>query len=104
MKFFVFILSFYMLALNCFPCGDSTECDTKELQKISAPTHHKDHPHETEACAPFCSCACCGAAVFYQPVINAKTITLVFSQRVFHYKNDFNSYDFQSVWQPPKIS
>jgi hypothetical protein len=104
MKFFVFMLSFYMLALNCFPCGDSQECNLKQEQEISVTTSHQDHTPNTETCTPFCSCSCCAASAFYQPVLYAKTIPLDFQSFKFHNKADFSSYDFHSVWQPPKIS
>lgn len=103
MKFFAVILSFYMLALNCFPCGDGEECNVKTEQNISA-SHQQDHEHESEACTPFCSCACCAAAGFYHPVSNTKITQLVFhAGKILYLKDNFHSYDLHSVWQPPKI-
>lgn len=104
MKFFVFIFSFYILALSCLPCGDRQECNVKAEQKITASTPHQEHQHQTEACTPFCSCACCAAASFHQPVMYAKTNGLVFQKLTFYYNDDFLSYDFHSIWQPPRIS
>ena len=103
MKFFVVILSFYVLALNCFPCKDSGECNVKTDQNISA-SHQQHHEQESEACTPFCSCACCAAAGFYHQVSNTPITRLVLQAGKFFYLNDhFNSYDLHSVWQPPKI-
>ena len=92
-----------MLALNCFPCEDSAEWNVKTEQKIST-THQQDHEQESEACTPFCSCACCAAAGFYHQVSNTPITRLVLQAGKFLYPNDnFNSYDLHSVWQPPKI-
>ena len=104
MKILAFIMSCYMLALGCFPCGDSNECNETRQQKISTASQHQAHEHQDEACTPFCSCACCAAAAFHQPVAPCKNIAVAFHQLKFHYNDNFHSYDFHSVWPPPKLS
>jgi hypothetical protein len=104
MKFFAFIISFYFLALSCFPCGDGQECDTKAEQKISATADHQEHQHQTENCTPFCICACCAASVFCQPVESVKTHKLELQAAKFQYEISLISTDLHSIWQPPKIS
>lgn len=105
MKLFVFIFSFYVLALNCFPCGDSEGCNEIKNQKISFTAQQQEHQHETEACTPFCSCACCSAVSFYQPLCFTKMAPLVFKKINFHYhSNEFYSFNLHSVWQPPRIA
>lgn len=105
MKIFAFILSFYILALNCFPCGDGEECNETYEQSISMSAPNADHEHESEACSPFCSCACCAATGFYQPVQVAKITPPILHQAKFYYlKDHFNSHSLHAVWQPPRLS
>ena len=105
MKIFAFLLSFYILALNCFPCGDSEECNEIYEQSISIPTANTDHEHPSEACSPFCSCACCAATGFYQPVHVVKFNPSIHQQPKFYYlKDHFNSNNLHAVWQPPRLS
>jgi hypothetical protein len=101
MNFFALLLSFYMLTLSCFPCGDSEECNAKDRQEItSAPG---DHEHESEGCTPFCSCACCSSTGFYPGTNTPKHIELASEQVVFYSPPEyFDSYNAHAVWQPPR--
>jgi hypothetical protein len=102
MKFVAFLFSFYILTLNCLPCGDSRECDVQKEQTVSS-TSGQEHGHESEVCTPFCTCACCASAGFYPQLVNTKLATPVFERRSFqHLDDDFQSYDIHAVWQPPR--
>jgi hypothetical protein len=102
MKFFAFLFSLYILTLNCLPCGDSRECDVQKEQNVSS-TPGLEHGHESEACTPFCTCACCASAGFYAQLVITKGATPVFERMCFqHINDDFQSYDLKDVWQPPR--
>jgi len=103
MKFLTLLFSFYILILSCLPCGDRKECNTEEAQKISVTTTHQEHNHTTEACTPFCTCSCCVASAFYQPLTSFSTSNIVFQSVQFQYEVVFNSYDLHSIWQPPQL-
>ncbi|HPT21395.1 MAG TPA: hypothetical protein PLR88_05565 [Bacteroidales bacterium] len=103
MKFFTFILSFYILGLIAMPCADIKADNSSHKEKMtehSTDSRHHDHHH----CSPFCTCECC-----VTPVITDDTII------------EFNSYNYFSkvfdaysiayipnqlflIWQPPKLS
>jgi hypothetical protein len=101
MNFFVFLLSFYMLTLSCFPCGDSEECNAKDKQEVSSTSG--DHEHETEGCTPFCSCACCSSTAFCTGMNTPKYIALASEQVIFSGPPEyFDSYNAHAVWQPPR--
>lgn len=103
MKFFAFILSFYFLALSCFPCGDVQECNAKEDQKISISAQHEGHDHQTEDCTAFCSCGCCAVSAFYQPIESLKIPKPVLQSVKFEFEKSFISNDLHSIWQPPRL-
>ena len=105
MKFFSLIFSFFLLYISCLPCGDPQECNEKALQSIAASASHQDHQHSSEACTPFCSCACCAASVVYQPVANYQHASSLAGLQKFPIQKDsFLSQKFSAIWQPPKIS
>ncbi|MHA8107032.1 MULTISPECIES: DUF6660 family protein [Aquirufa] len=103
MKFFAFIMSIYLLVLSCLPCIDRQERNVMAEQKISATTQQQQHQTGDEACTPFCTCSHCPASAFSQPLALYKMPKMLFQSVKFHYEIVFNSYDFHSVWQPPKI-
>ncbi|MFV0531154.1 MAG: DUF6660 family protein [Flavobacteriales bacterium] len=57
MKYFIYILSLFILALAVQPCQDSTDRDRGSYEQQSDAHHHEEHQ---DTCSPFCSCACCG--------------------------------------------
>ncbi|MEO6732271.1 MAG: DUF6660 family protein [Ferruginibacter sp.] len=103
MKFLGHIFALYLLALSCVPCGDRDEAKDKAIQNISATTNHQPHQQGNEVCTPFCTCACCAASAFFQPTVSFKIPKLVFKTVIINYETSFQSYDFHSVWEPPKI-
>lgn len=99
-------MGFYMLCLSCLPCNDSIECNVKEQATISVVTDdHSDHNH-TEACTPFCACACCASTTWYVPYIKAQEnkITLVQQVKYPVYNTSFTSQVHSAIWQPPKMA
>jgi len=105
MKFFAFIMSFYLLGLSCIPCGDREDCNARPEQTISVSTNHQEHKNPIEACTPFCSCSCCPASAFYQPLSHFNVVKTVFQSLKYPVNNSsFCSEVSFSIWQPPKIS
>ena len=105
MKFVGLILNCLLLYISCLPCGDSQECNSTAPQTISASTNHQEHNHNREACSPFCTCSCCAASGFFQPLSKAQPAKLIFQSAKHPVQNDsFLSQDFSSIWQPPKLS
>ena len=105
MKFFGFIISFYLLGLSCLPCGDGNDCNLKPAQAISAATDHEKHRHDFEHCTPFCTCSCCATSVVKTdisiftsgnlPLNSVKNPALISS---------FFPQMSYAIWQPPKLS
>ncbi len=105
MKFFGIIMSFYLLALSCFPCNDRQESNVKAEQKISTTTQQQQHQAGDEACTPFCTCSCCPASAFYQPFPYFSVYKAVFQSVKYPiYTSSFCSEVSSSIWQPPKIA
>ena len=104
MKFFVFIFSFYTLALSCFPCADSGECNVNAGQKISIATQHPDHQQEASACSPFCSCNCCPGFDFSLASLHIEYLVLSSAEKLAAYLPATISGIALPIWQPPKMS
>lgn len=98
-------MSFYLLFLTYFPCGDRQECNVKSEVNISAFTGHDGHDHDNEACTPFCSCSCCPASAFYTSFAKASFVKPVIQSQEFHnYDITFNTEVHISIWQPPQLA
>jgi hypothetical protein len=104
MKLLAFIMAFWMLALNCLPCGDATCANEQEKTTLDMHQPHKDPcgSNDDHGCSPFCSCCCCGAfaslpAKPAQLVIQTKyikKIPVTLTQKTIQVS--------KAVWQPPK--
>jgi hypothetical protein len=96
-----------MLIMSFIPCADLEECGDIRQSNISSASkdgHHK-HNHETEACSPFCICACCGQfftqniQLSYSNILHKHSIETI----QYLYKNELIPYSLlDAIWQPPK--
>ena len=103
MKFFAIIMSLYLLTLSCIPCSEA--CNTDSALKISACSNQKSHKHNDEACTPFCTCSCCAASAYYQPLVKPQLLKPVIQIKKYPVCNvSFLSHEFSAIWQPPKLS
>lgn len=104
MRFLSLIISIYMAFLISVPCADSAEYHGAEgVQKITEAQNHQDHTHESASCSPLCVCMCCTSYAYFQDFQQEKT-PLAETVVVEHpYRQSFHSYDYHTIWQPPKI-
>ena len=105
MKLLFLFLSLYLLVLSCIPCNDSKECNMATPVEVYASNNHQEHNHSKEACTPFCTCSCCAASAFYNPIGKAQVVKEDFQSIKYpiHNKN-LNTEVSYSIWQPPKIA
>lgn len=109
MKIFSVILSVYLLALSCLPCGDVEDCKVVDNEKISfSETNHTNHQEDTETCSPFCICACCGTNIalnfsFSTFISEIEQQFLLDKVKINSYNTKFISDFYGNIWQPPKI-
>lgn len=62
MKWFVYLLSCYILVLSCLPCSDAgvhTGRQTMQTVQQAADSHTLPHQQQEDLCSPFCFCSCC---------------------------------------------
>ena len=103
MKFFAYILSFYILILTAIPCMDEHEDNTLQKTEISPKTTH-DHQQDIDHCSPFCTCNCCASPVLQFNVV-IEFICFKYSVYDFpEYNTTITSSFFASIWQPPQFS
>jgi hypothetical protein len=104
MKFFVCILSIYILVLTAIPCIDKPDDHRfAKNEKTSCTNSHQQH--EGNQCSPFCTCNCCVTPVIYQDlVISFDSFSYVEKNFFSHYKSAIFSFHLSSIWQPPQIA
>ncbi|MCO5247510.1 MAG: hypothetical protein M9887_00960 [Chitinophagales bacterium] len=103
MRAFCILMSIYLLALSCMPCNDVDVLYTDAQVCLTDQANHDHHEH-TDACSPFCACACCHVNSIEPPhtdfVVQIPEIT---DKNVHTYYQFFiQDYDL-NIWQPPKI-
>lgn len=108
MKYFWLFFSVFLCLLSVYPCSDNEECETIVKTEISKAGNPEKHNHETEQCAPFCTCACCGVPTL-QTQYNFTAFKKKFSipekkEQLSFYSFIYNKKIILNIWQPPKIS
>ncbi len=107
MRFFVFILSIYFLALSVMSCTDACGMNTNNTSKAEFTKAHNQEKDYNDNCSPFCNCSCCRVNITSysfkpfeikqpKPTFIDKIITL----------RDFTLISFYSgsIWHPPKFT
>jgi len=104
MKYFAFILSFYIVVLTAIPCIDKPEDNTIQKNEIS-PKPTDSQQQDIDHCSPFCTCSCCSSPKIQQDteiVFNSFPILLeCFSESA---SNKFVSSLIAAIWQPPQLN
>ncbi|WP_423776237.1 DUF6660 family protein [Bacteroides graminisolvens] len=105
MRFLAYILSLYILVLTAIPCLDIPEFLSSGNVQVTQNTTNKtqDLP-DVDLCSPFCHCSCCVSFISYQEVFHIDFTCDSFSQVQYSkYISVFSSFNFASIWQPPKL-
>lgn len=102
MKLLAIFFAFYMLTLACVPCLCTyADCTKNKTEKQNTNSDHND-----DSCTPFCNCACGHFVIHnFKPIIFTKKIKAFQCKLTFPtFSTRFISYNYQSIWQPPKLS
>ena len=106
MKFFAYIMAFYILVLSVVPCSD-VHNDCKDKKSKTELTQNHDHKQDKDDhCSPFCTCTCCATSVVaidFTLFQIKKPTDFTISQKVAIRNFSFLSNFFGNIWQPPKI-
>nr|WP_313792101.1 DUF6660 family protein [Muricauda sp. UBA7809] len=104
MKFLTIILSFYFLALNVVPCGDSGTASTAkdDAQVVSVMDYDGNHDQDCELCSPFCQCHCCHVHTIDFGIIAFTPLPNPISQENFSHFESVSDGVVSSVLQPPR--
>ncbi|WP_349351058.1 MULTISPECIES: DUF6660 family protein [unclassified Flagellimonas] len=102
MKFLTIILSFYFLALNVVPCGDSGKAKD-DAQVVSVMDYDGNHDQDCELCSPFCQCHCCHVHTIDFDIAEFQPLQSVISQENFAYFDSLGKDFALSLYQPPQV-
>jgi len=105
MRLLTYILSLYILVLMVIPCLDAPEfsgCGNVHLTQKTINTT-QELP-DVDFCSPFCVCSCCVSSISNQEVLHIDFTCNSFSPVQYpKYTSAFSSFNFASIWQPPKL-
>ena len=103
MKFFVHILSLYILVLTAIPCIDKPEDHSLQKSVISSKTAESYH-HEIDHCSPFCTCNCCSSSKIQQQIVIEFNCAEFLLACCSEQSPSSVSAPPDTVWQPPRLS
>ncbi|MDI3319702.1 DUF6660 family protein [Pinibacter soli] len=102
MKWFVYILSFYVLLLSAVPCCADDDCCANEQNTSVQTNHSKETSKPSAPCSPFFACAACNGVIIPQvfrfSVVEQHEVVVY----KFFYHDNLVSRNLPSIWQPPK--
>ena len=103
MRFYLFIMAFWMLGLSCIPCMDAGQKSNQGKTNTEIGKSLPCQDDQEDECPPFCSCSCCSFSSINQLI----TISLSLPGGK---NNSFESYlpentteIYLPVWQPPHL-
>ncbi len=107
MKYFAFVMSFYLLFLSVAPCHCSelvVNPDGKaNTEFYFSVDNHQMNADNGFACSSFCYCSHCPNLIIVKS-INDNTMVLPFSNILHIYVNSFIPQSFSSIWRPPQLN
>ena len=97
------LLSVYLLALMALPCNDDHSHTLISTEDQFAQTGN--HYNDTDACSPFCVCACCTTPIMVQQIISFESAPFIalYNRNVNSFYTPVTSSYFGSIWQPPQL-
>ena len=105
MKYFAFILVFFIGFLLTTPCGDRISANPIEQNTTENTKHQGEKEKHSDSCSPFCTCSCCGvqtiAAEYH--TFSTKEIYISISKQIISYNPSVDLGAIKGIWQPPKI-
>ena len=105
MRFLTYILSIYILILTAIPCLDAPEFSGNGNVQITQNTKESTQEFpDVDFCSPFCLCSCCISIISNQNIphvdFTCDSVSLIQYPK---YTFVFHSFNFASIWQPPKL-
>jgi hypothetical protein len=105
MKFLLFLLSIYLLALGCLPCADADCAGTETI--VEAKATHTSDCHSEESCPPFCTCNCCSIQITAVNTTGHSTLPLqqeIAARPATLFDQPLITRAGNNIWQPPRAA
>jgi hypothetical protein len=105
MKWFVCMLSFYVLLLSGIPCNASDDCCGDETTQATPGKQAKDHDHQPYCpCSPFFACGACHGVVIPNSYTGfTKVVLPVVKLQYFYVVQPLPDFS-PVIWQPPQLA
>lgn len=100
-KFLAIILSFYFLALNTVPCGDTAN-GSNDSQVVTVIDIDTDHDQDCGLCSPFCQCHCCHVHTIDFGLVTFEPLQPEIPHEFFAHFDDLGKDIPHSILQPPR--
>ncbi len=111
MRFWLTILSLYMLALSFHPCQDKKPCFS-HLVSLSVHDHHEAvheevvvYEHvikEEDVCPPFCLCGCCSISLEIPDTVYFPLLNIVYSDPGEAPVDNMPAVAIHDIFEPPR--
>ncbi len=102
MKFVAFIMAVLVLAQSVMPCADAEVAPNAGKAKITKQSQQQSNNH-SDACSPFCSCACCAGFSINHFIASIAIIPPYESNLVTGFLPSVIMEVALPIWQPPQI-
>ncbi|MEO6917105.1 MAG: DUF6660 family protein [Chitinophagaceae bacterium] len=104
MKIFAFIMAFLVLSLGIMPCADAGASITDVKAKSEIGNTTDQHAHDaSDACSPFCHCACCAGFSINHFIASIVLIPPYSISSTSSFLRSSVTDVILPVWQPPQI-
>jgi len=104
MKFFAFILSFYVLVLTAMPCIDVHQDNVTHKTEVSQNSQNTHHHSDADNCSPFCTCNCCATPMVCQMEQVDLQVSVIVREHITSYPTLLVTQRSGDIWQPPQLS
>jgi hypothetical protein len=103
MKFLAFIMASLVLVMSVMPCADTNAMNNSHVKTELSKASHQHHNQSSDACSPFCHCACCAGVTINHFFSSFTVIPLPVNKQ----ESSFLPSDIIDitlpVWQPPQL-
>lgn len=105
MKFSAFIMAFIVIWLSCLPCGDDAfavnpgKLKTETVKK----SNQQEGQNHTDACSPFCQCACCPGFSVNHTLNTISTLPIICTKQFTSCLSSTPINVSLPIWQPPQL-
>ncbi len=98
-------MAFLVISLSCLPCEDDAFAlnpGKLKVETVKKSTQQEEQNH-TDACSPFCQCACCAGFSVNHTLTPVSTLPIICKKQFTCYLSATTINISLPIWQPPQL-